>query len=70
MMNFGSEDDKSDSQNVLPVIRETEIRDTQFGGENFLVSNIAGADISYLVERIDDFTTSALRQFSDSHCSD
>ena len=69
MMDFGSEDSQSVKKNELPTIRETELRDTEFG-VNFQVSNIAGADISYLVERIDDFTLSALKLFSDSSCSD
>lgn len=45
-------------------MRETEIRDTAID-EKLLLSNVAGADVSFLVDRIEDFTTTALKFFSD-----
>lgn len=66
MMQFdGDNDSKRESQNDgLPVMRETEIRDTAID-EKLLISNVAGADVSFLVDRIEDFTTTALKFFSD-----
>ena len=66
MMQFGGDDDSQrESQNDgLPVMRETEIRETELD-ENLLISNLAGADVSFLVDRIKDFTSTALRLFSD-----